>query len=442
MTLPEPVRIVYLTAGAGGMYCGSCMHDNMLARALTEIGIDVQLVPTYTPLMTDEKNVSIDQLFFGGLNVYLRQRLGRWGELPRPFSRWLDSPRLVRWMTGRSISIDPRRLGALTLSMLQGREGKHRSEVDRLVAWLRDHARPNLILLSNLLIGGSLPAIREAIDAPVFVILQGDDLFLDSLLEPYRTRAINQMQVLAKSVDRFLVHSQTYAQRMATLLDVPISLFLQVPLGIDSEPFAPEDRSTSGPRPPTIGYLARIAPEKGLALLVDAFIELRQKPGLHDTMLRVAGWMASDQRAFLSAQRAKLVRAGCDDAMQYVGSVDRKGKVDFLSSIDLLSVPTTYPDPKGLFVLESLAAGVPVVQPDHGAFPELVAATGGGVLVPPNDVSRLADALAQLLLDTPTRQQLGHAGQEAVRDRFHPEAVAKATWNVLRPFVEQSMKKL
>ncbi len=86
---------------------------------------------------------------------------------------------------------------------------------------------------------------------------------------------------------------------------------------------------------------------------------------------------------------------------------------------------------KGLYVLEALANGVPVVQPRHGSFPELIEATGGGVLVPPDNTDALAEALAQLRDDHAEREKLGQRGKQAVFERFHAKAMAEATLAVL-----------
>src|ERR1043165_1330623 len=89
------MKIIYLAAGAGGMYCGSCLHDNTLAAALLALGEDVLLVPTYTPLRTDEPNVSIDRVFFGGINVYLQEKSSLFRHTPWWMDRWLDHPALL-----------------------------------------------------------------------------------------------------------------------------------------------------------------------------------------------------------------------------------------------------------------------------------------------------------------------------------------------------------
>ena len=139
------MRIAYLTAGAAGMYCGSCLHDNTLAAALLRLGVDIQLIPTYTPIRTDERDVSADFVFFGGINVYLQQKSALFRWLPSALDRILDQPWLLRRATARSTAIDPKFLGDLAVSMLRGAHGCQRKEVRRLGRFLmtRRHHRPS-----------------------------------------------------------------------------------------------------------------------------------------------------------------------------------------------------------------------------------------------------------------------------------------------------------
>ena len=214
--------------------------------------------------------------------------------------------------------------------------------------------------------------------------------------------------------------------------------FRIVPLGLELSAYADLLPTASGvartTRQPTIGYLARLAEEKGLHVLVDAFIHLRENTEI-DARLQIAGWLGQQQEAYAEAQFAKLRDAGLADAFHYAGEVDRAGKMQFLREIDVLSVPTVYKEPKGLFVLEALAAGVPVVQPRHGAFPELLERTGGGKLVEANDAVALAEGLAELLGQEETRRELGCAGQRAVHEQFHARAMAEQTLAVMQRFL-------
>jgi glycosyltransferase involved in cell wall biosynthesis len=427
-------KITYLTAGAAGMYCGSCMNDNTVARGLISLGVDVQLVPMYTPIRTDEDDVSGQQVFFGGINVFLQQRIPLFRFVPRALDRILDWPRLLQWATSRGIKTDPKQLGALTVSMLRGTRGSQRKEVHRLCSFLADHGPPDVLVLTNALVAGCVPELKSKLQCPVLVTLQGDDIFLDSLPEPYQSQAFAEIRRLADEIDGFLTHSRYYADYMADYLDLSARKFHQVLLGIDVRDFAgPEwnPSATKPPRPLNIGYLARIAPEKGLHNLVDAFLQLKQMPAAENTRLTIAGWLGEHNRPYADQQLEKLRNAGVERSVELFTSIDRTQKLQILQQIDILSVPTAYREPKGIYVLEALAAGVPVVEPAHGAFPELLQATGGGRLVPPEDPQQLAMTLHQLIVNDQERFQLATTGRAAVHQQRNAAAMARSLLDVI-----------
>ena len=423
-------KIAYITAGAGGMYCGSCMHDNTLARALRQRGIDAQLIPTYTPIRTDEEDHSVDRIFFGGINVFLQQKIPFFRYLPRFLDRWLDNRWLIRKVTAKASSTSAKELGALTVSMLKGTSGFQRKEVKSLCEWLNSEMKPDLINLSNMLIAGCLPHLKEHCNTPIVATLQGDDIFLEDLPEPYKSKSFELIYDLVKHVDRFITNSDYYADFMSDYFKIPRDRFRVVPLAIDTADFSGESPAVID-RAPTVGYLARLAPEKGFHVLADSFLELRKLPGMENAQLRVAGWLGENNRSFAEEQFDKL-KSGAGNNFEYVGSIDRADKIKFLNTIDVLSVPTTYREPKGLFVLEAMAAGVPVVQPSHGAFPEMIESLGGGELVVPNSPSDLAQSLAQLLQDAERRVSLGLAGQQAVLKHHNADSLAEHTIEVYR----------
>ncbi len=408
------MRVVYLTAGAAGMICGSCLRDNTLARALSRAGVDIELVPTYTPIRTDEPDASGSRVFLGGLNVYFDQKIPGFAWLPNWLTGWLDRPGLLRWATSFGIQTNARDLGALTVSLLRGHRGRQRREIERLVKWLAARPACDIVHFSNLMIGGCIPRLKQQLGCRVVVTLQGDDIFLDELPPPYRAQAEAEMRRLVADVDRFVVNCRFYGASMGRRFDIPPDKLEVQPLTIDTADFEGPRPARGGPER-VVGYLARLAPEKGLAVLVDAFRELRSRPATDHMRLRIAGWMGGHRRDFVEEQQAKLRAAGLEGSVEFVGEVDRRGKVEFLQSVDLLSVPATYSEPKGLYVLEGLAAGTPYVQPAHGAFPEIHERLGGGLLVTPNDPVRLADGWETLLRDDERRRALGREGQAAVR---------------------------
>jgi glycosyltransferase involved in cell wall biosynthesis len=431
-----PLKIAYLTAGAAGMICGSCLHDNALARALIDLGHDVQLIPLYTPIRTDEPDVSREQVFYGGINMYLQQKMPLFRWLPKWLDRWLDQPWILRWASGRSVRIDPKEVADLALSVLRGADGFQRKEVERLADWLTGELKPDVIVFSNILTAGCVAEIKRRLAVPVVVTLQGDDSFLRGLPDEYQSQAVELISRLAENVDAFIANSEFYKEAMADYLRLDRAKIAVVPLGLDTRDYEPAPSAPNRPAgeslPPTIGYLARLAPEKGLHVLAAAFQRLRTLPGTENARLRIAGWLGESQRAYADKVFNGLRSAGLGEAFEYLGEVDRRGKLDFLASLDVLAVPTTSQEPKGLFVLEAIAAGVPVVQPDHGAFPEMLRDLEGGLLHRPEDAEHLAERIHELLLDPQRRSELAATGRLNLQARRSARRMAEATVKVLR----------
>jgi glycosyltransferase involved in cell wall biosynthesis len=415
------MKILSITAGAGGMYCGSCLQDNALAAELIARGHDVTLMPLYTPLLTDEPNVTRPDVLFGGISVYLQQHVPIFRRLPRLLDRLLDSPRLIRMFAGRSVSVDPKLLGDLTISMLEGTDGALRREFDKLIEWVQGEPKPHVVSITNSMLLGLARPLAAALGRPISCTLQGEDFFLDGLAEPYRTRAIDLVRQRVRDVDQFIAVSEYYAAHMSKYLRIPQHRIAVVPLGVNLAGFerARLDRPKAGPDAPfTVGYFARVAPEKGLHLLAQAFVGLRRRVGNAPIRLEAAGYLAPAHEAYLGDVRRTLADAELLDEFTYHGVVDRKGKIDFMRGVDVLSVPATFDDSKGLPLLEAMAAGVPVVQPHRGSFSEIVKKTGGGLLVRADDVDLLAEALYSLWHDRALRDTLGRRGYEGVRAHY------------------------
>lgn len=431
-------RIAYLTSGAAGMFCGSCMRDNTLAAALLRKGGDITLIPTYTPIRTDEQDVSQNQVFFGGINVYLQDRywLFRW--LPRTLDRWLNSPSLLARVATGKVSVDASQLADMTVSMLRGENGRQRKEVGRLVDWLADDLKPEVINLTNILIAGFVPTYKRRRQTPVVVTLQGDDLFLEYMPESYRKQARAEIRRLSASIDGYIVFSNYYADFMADYLGLPRDRFHIVPMGLHVDDLLTGPGERPMDRPPTLGFFARISPEKGFDRVVDAFLALRKTPALTGLRLRAAGWLGESNRSFFESQVKRIREAGALADFDHAGELNRDEKGAFLRGIDVMSAPTSYREPKGIFVLESLACATPVVQPAHGAFPELLAQTGGGILFDPNDRDDYHAKLGALLQNRTEQQRLGNTGQANVRQFCTDENMAEKTLAVYQRLLAQA----
>lgn len=420
------MRIVYLAAGAAGMYCGSCLHDNTLATALRLLGQDVLLVPTYTPLRTDEENVSQRRLFFGGINVYLQQKSALFRHTPWCLDRWLDSPALINWLASRSMSTRPEELGDLTVSMLQGEQGNQRKEVAKLVRWLARDVKPDVIHLSNSMLLGMARSLRHELKVPVLCTLSGEDIFLEQLAEPHYTQARQLLRERAADVAAFVAMNQYFAGFMSDYLSVERERIRVIPHGLYLDGHGTRQRP-AGETHATIGYLARVCPEKGLHLLAEAFRLLCEDRRMPPLRLRAAGYLGAADRPYLQAIESRMAQWGLADKFEYVGELDRAAKIRFLQSLDVMSVPTVYHESKGISVLEALANAVPVVLPAHGTFPELIEDTGGGILCEPEDPEALAAGLAQMILDPDLATRCGLAGQRRIYEHYHRDAMARRT---------------
>jgi len=409
------MKILSITAGAAGMYCGSCLRDNGLAVELLARGHDVTLLPLYTPTNPDEHNVSRDRVLFGGISIYLQQHVPFFRKTPRFLDRLWDSPGVIRAFASRSLSVDPKMLGDMTVSMLEGDRGVLHKEFDKLREWLADEPVPDVVNLPNSLLISLARPLRELLNRPICCTLQGEDLFLDGLVEPYRSKAIDLIRKQVPDVDRFIAVSEYYVPTMTRLLGIPSDRISVVPLGINLDGY---ERATKRDDVFRVGYFARISPEKGLHVLAEAYALFRRKTGDAPVRLEAAGYLSRAHESYLDDVKRSLAKAGVANDFTYHGAVDRDGKLAFLRTLDVLSVPTPYDEPKGVFLLEAMASGVPVVQPRRGAFTEIVEKTGGGLLVAPDDPAALADGLYALWSDRERARSLGERAFDGVRAHY------------------------
>lgn len=431
------MRIAFITAGAAGMYCGSCMRDNTLVTALRALGHDALLIPAYMPIKVDEPDASKGRVFFGGINIYLEQKFWLFRHTPRFLDRLFNFRWLLKWVSRFAVRARYSDQGALTISMLEGTHGKQAKEVAELVQYLKDE-KPDVVLFTNALLSGVIPAIKAALGVPIFVTLQGDDIFLDELSPAERARCAELIRANGRSVDAYISTSAYYADHMAAYLGLPRERIAVVQPGINLTGHGgPREVRAEGPL--TIGYFARICPEKGFHRVVEAFIRMRQLPGAPAAGLKASGWLGPNNRAYYNDQVKRLEAAGLLADFEHVECPTHDDKVRFMRTIDVLCVPTVYREPKGLYVLEAWANGVPVVLPSHGTFPELVESTGGGLLVSPDSIDELADGLARALTDHTFRTRAGDAGEAAVRERFTAEVMARETVALLNTYVPTAL---
>jgi glycosyltransferase involved in cell wall biosynthesis len=446
--LPQPWRgltvsamnIVQITPGAGGMYCGNCFRDNALVSALRGMGHSTVMVPLYLPMTLDEPDQSAGTpIFFSGINVYLEQKSPFFRKTPGWLHDVLASPSLLKWAAGKAAKTRPADLGELTLSMLRGEEGNQAREVDELLLWLKSQARPEVVCLSNALLVGLVRKIKAELQVPVVCMLQGEDTFLDALPESHREVTWKTVAERAAEADLFVAPSRYYAKLMGQRLGLGGDRVRVVYNGINLEGYSRiSSYDSRGADAPVLGFFARMCREKGLDLLVDAYLILRQRDQVKNLRLRVGGGCGPSDEPFVNAQRQRLKAAGFLQDAEFFPNLDRAGKLEFLRSLTVLSTPALYGEAYGLYIIEAMAAGVPVVQPRHAAFPELLEATGGGMICEPS-AEALADGIEGLLADPITARSLGEAGRKAVFSEFNVERMAE---NMVRVYQDVCSKKL
>lgn len=294
-----------------------------------------------------------------------------------------------------------------------------------MLDWLEAEPRPDVINLPYTLLIGLAGPLKKALGAPVCCTLQGEDLFLEGLREPYRERALDLIRQSIPHVDCFLAVSDYYAEFMCRYLGIPDHKMEIARLGVTTDGYREAAPLRTG-GPLAIGYFARIAPEKGLHVLAEAYrIVHAEEPGC---TLQAAGYLAPEHRTYFNGIERQLKEWNLP--FRYHGTLDRAQKIAFFESIDVLSTPTVYADPKGIFVLEAMAAGVPFVQPRHGSFPEIAQRTGGGILVEPEDPESLARGLLTILRDPELRASLARRAHAGVRTHYTVGQMARQTLDI------------
>ena len=405
------------------MYCGNCFRDNALVAQLRRMGHHALMVPLYLPLTLDEADQSEGTpLFFSGLNVYLAQKFNCFQKAPNWLRSMLTSGRLLNWLGNFAGKTRGAEAGDLTLSMMRGEAGNQARELEQLIAWLKEHEQPDVVCLSNALITGLAKRIRQELGVPVVCLLEGEDAFLDSLPSPQREQTWAELSKRVADIDLFIAPTRYYADAMAQRAGIPAAKLEHINNGINLDGFEPSDLPDD---PPVLGYFARMCPEKGLDALVDAFVCLKQTGPIPGLKLAIGGGCQPGDKAFVEKQKARLRAAGLLGEVTFRPNLDRDAKLVFYRGLTVLSVPAPG-EAFGLYVVEAMASGVPVVAPDDASFPEIVEGNGAGVICEKDNPQALADAIGQLLLDRERLAKCAAAGRQAAVQTFNIERMAES----------------
>ncbi|MFO7616331.1 MAG: glycosyltransferase family 4 protein [Bacteroidales bacterium] len=417
------MRILQVIPGSGGsFYCGNCLRDSKYVDALRKTGHDVVKLPMYLPLFADEHDIREVPVFYGAISIYLKQLFPVFRHAPGWFDRLLNSKPMLKLAAGMAGSTDAKGLEEMTISMLKGEHGQQHEELDRMIRWIREHYRPDVIHLSNALLSGLAPRLRRELGLPVFCSLQDEDVWVDIMKPQFREQAWQLMRENGEYIDGFIGVSRFFSDFLRERLAIPDHKLGTIHLGIDPADYEYFETSE---RPLNIGFLSRMCHENGLDILIEAFILLKQKPEFEQVRLIITGGSTGADKRFLAGIRKRIRDTAVMDQVDFHADFENHGRMDFLRKVSVLSVPVRNGEAFGLYLLESMASGIPVVQPALGAFPEIIEMAGGGATYQPNSPEKLAETLAALLADPERLHELSRRGRAGVEEYFDISAQAE-----------------
>jgi glycosyltransferase involved in cell wall biosynthesis len=416
------MKIVSIVPGFGGtFYCGNCLRDSGYVKTLRSMGHDAILLPIYLPLTSNDQAKPEVPVFYGAVNIYLKQNYSIFRHLPGWAYRFLDSRPILKFAAKKAGSTRASGLEDMTISMLRGIDGFQKEELMQLVYFLKHHEKPDIVHLSNALLLGLAETIRKELNIPVICSLQDEDVWVDAMLPGFRGKIWQLMAEKAKYVDAFIAVSDFFADVMKKNMQIEDEKMHVVYIGVNPSNYEVFMPSLN---PPVIGYLSRLCEDNGLEILVDAFIELKDNSSFKNARLRITGGYTGDDRRFINRLLRKLKRKGYLHDVEIVENFTPDSLPSFFKGLTVLSVPVLKGEAFGLYQLESLASGIPVVQPDLGAFPEIVTNTGGGTVYSPNTYLALAEALRELFTQPEKLQQMSLNGHAALMDTYNSETIA------------------
>lgn len=430
------MKIVHIIPGSGGtFYCQNCMRDNELIRALKSAGHDVRMVPMYLPLNVDIHGIMGDTpVFYGAINVYLKEKLPLYRHAPVWLERLFDSESVLQKVARRSGSTRAEGLEEMTLSMLRGEKGRQSSELEHLIHYLQKEIQPDVVHLSNALLLGLAKRLRNDLGVAIVCSLQDENEWIDPMRSQYQEQVWDLMAERAQDVHAFVAASQYYADRSVQQMKLDPARVKVVYGGVNLDGYVQSDLPMD---PPVIGYLCRMSEYFGLGLVVDAFIELKRDSRFSHTQLWLTGGYTGDDKPFIDAKLAEAREAGVGNDIRVWEEFDRQNRIKFLQSLTLLSVPVLNGEAFGAYQVEALAAGVPIVQPNVGGYAEFVENTGGGLIYEPNTAEQLSRAWKDTLSNPDQIKTLGFQGRARVLQEFSMQRMANDMINVYQDVLSE-----
>jgi glycosyltransferase involved in cell wall biosynthesis len=418
------MNIIQIIPGSGGsFYCGNCMRDSKYVEALRKQGHQVTKIPMYLPLFSDEHDLKDVPVFYGAVSIYLKQLFPFLRKAPKWFDRLLNSGPVLKLASNMAGSTNAKGLEEMTVSMLLGEDGKQKEELEHLIVWMEKYSKPDVVHISNALLLGLAHRIKERLKVPVVCSLQDEDVWVDAMMDGYREKVWKLMSEKSVDVDGFIAVSDYFKNRMLQQMDLPAEKVFSLHLGVDPKDY---EYIPAKEKSKNIGYLSRMCHENGFDILVDAFILLKKKKGFEDVKLNVTGGSTGDDTKYIKSLRKKLSQEKLEGEVEFHEIFEGPGRREFFKKISVLSVPVRNGEAFGMYLLEAMASGIPVVQPALGAFPEIISISEGGMVYQPNTPEKLCESLAELLSDSQRLNELCTNARKGVGTKFDIYDHAKA----------------
>ncbi|MBP7508435.1 MAG: glycosyltransferase family 4 protein [Prolixibacteraceae bacterium] len=431
------MNIVQIIPGSGGtFYCGNCLRDSKFVSTLIKNGHNVVKVPMYLPLFSDEHDISDVPVFYGAISIYLKQLYPVFRKAPKWFDNFLNSKPLMKFAAGMAGSTNAKGLEEMTVSMLLGEQGKQSEELDKMIDWIAENCKPDIIHLSNALLLGLARRIKQKLNIPVVCSLQDEDVWVEVMKPSFREKVWKLMTERAKDVDCFISVSDYFAGKILTWMDIPAEKIKTVHLGVDPADykFVPQSQKKR-----EIGFISRMNYDNGLDILIDAFIELKKHERFVDAHLHITGGSTAEDSKYIKEQKKKLEDIGLRPFSHFWEGFEGNHRMNFLSRMKIISVPVRNGEAFGIYLSEAMASGIPVVQPELGAFPEIINKSGGGVVYNPNNYQTLSEALIKLLDDEARIEKLSLEARNSVENNFNINIQSEKLINVYESIKKASL---
>ncbi len=422
------MRVIHILAGAGGKYdCPNCRRDRALIGALKSHDVKMVPVSLYLPLLLDPAELEVNApVFFGAINIYLQEKSGFFRKTPRFLDALWDLNPLLKLAGEMGQSTEAKGLEELTISMLQGEEGRQKKEVKRLVDWLKTEGKPDVVHLSNALLLGLAKPIATRLKIPVICSLQDEDSWINSMRTEYWQRTWQTMAEQAKYVTTFVPVSDYFSNLMQEKLSLSSSQLKTVPIGLDLHLYK---RNAIDLTSPTLGYLSPFRARGGLAKLIITLKDLiKEHPNIN---LEAASWGGEDEPQYLRYIKELISKYQLEDRVKLLPKQTRQEQIEFFQRITLFSNPTSVPEAFGIYLIEAMASGVPIIQQNTGGYPEILS-KGGGILLNDEKQETLTECISNLLKNEDKLKSLSNDAYNSAQQFFTANEMAQQIMEIYK----------